>query len=122
MRSYFLEFVREHTSKLLFVCPLPLWLETASGLDFNAYLRGMATGSGIRDSSWGGFAEARLICLQFGCKVEFYEQCRVGEADVFQLAIAGGDAESVMVCRLVWTGARYNILELAADLSDFFAN
>ena len=122
VRSYFLAFVREHTGKFVFECPLPLWLEAASGLDFDAYLQGMATGSGIRDSSWGGFAEAHLICLQFGCKVEFYEQCRVGEDDLFQLAITGGDAESVMVCRLVWTGAHYNILELAADVSSTAAN
>ena len=122
VRSYFLAFVREHTGKFVFECPLPLWLEAASGLDFDAYLQGMATGSGIRDSSWGGFAEAHLICLQFGCKVEFYEQCRVGDVDLFQLAITGGDAESVMVCRLVWTGAHYNILELAADVSSTAAN
>ena len=59
---------------LLFVSPVPLWLEASSLLENSDYLQAVKTGSAARNASWVGFAEAHLICSKHGCKLELYEQ------------------------------------------------
>ena len=97
---------------LVFDCPLRLWLEISSGLEYNEYLQDMQTGSAVRNASWGGFAEAHLLCIHYGCKLELYEQHCTADSQVFKLAVSGGNDTAVTVCRLVWTGTHFNALAL----------
>jgi hypothetical protein len=97
---------------LVFGCPLRLWLETSSGLEYSEYLQDMQTGSAVRSASWGGLAEAHLLCIHYGCKLELYEQHCTADSQVFKLAVSGGNATAVTVCRLVWTGTHFNALAL----------
>ena len=72
----------------------------------------MQTGSAVRNASWGGFAEAHLLCIHYGCKLELYEQHCTADSQVFKLAVTGGNDTAVTVCRLVWTGTHFNALAL----------
>ena len=72
----------------------------------------MKTGSAVRNASWDGFAEAHLLCIQHGCKLELYEQHCTANSQVFKLAVGGGNCTAVTVCRLVWTGTHFNALAL----------
>ena len=78
----------------------------------------MAVGSAVRDASWGGFPEAHILCAEYGCKIEFYEQQQIGGDHSFSLSVVGGADESEKVCRLVWTGSHFNVLELVATNAD----
>ena len=59
--------------------------------------------------SWGGFLGGHFLCPLHGCKFEAYE----ADASDYQLACVGGDAESSLICRVIWNGSHYNILRLA---------